>query len=44
MSYVYQKCKKKKKLRVTDFISERLENYPDQFEILAHAIQHGLQL
>ena len=36
--------KKKKKLGVTDFVSEikRVESYPD-FEKLAHVIQHGLQ-
>jgi len=36
--------KKKKKLGVTDFVSQikRVENYPD-FEKLAHVIQHGLQ-
>jgi len=43
MSYLCQKCKKKK-LGFTDFVSEimRVENYPD-CEILAHVIQHGLQ-
>jgi len=36
--------KKKKKLGVTDFVSEikRVENYPD-FEKLPHVIEHGLQ-
>ena len=43
MSFLYQNCKKKK-LGVTDFVSElkRVENYPDS-EKLAHVIQHGLQ-
>ena len=43
MSYLFQKCEKKK-LGVTDFVSEikRVESYPD-FEKLAHVIQHGLQ-
>ena len=43
MSYLCQKCKKKK-LGVTDFVSEikRVENYHD-FEKLAPVIQHGLQ-
>ena len=38
------KMQKKKKLGVTDFVSEimRVESYPD-CEILAHVIQHGLQ-
>ena len=43
MCYLCQKCKnkkkQKKKLGVTDFVSEikRVENYPD-FEKLAHVI------
>ena len=39
-----QKKKKKKKIGVTDFISEIkcMENYP-KFEKLVHVIQHGLQ-
>jgi len=43
MSYLCQKCQKKK-LGVTDFISEIkcVENYPD-FEKLVHVIQHDLQ-
>jgi len=43
MSYLCQKCKKKK-LRVTVFVSDikRVENYPD-FDKLAHVDQHGLQ-
>jgi len=43
MNYLCQK-RKKKKLRVTDFVSEikGVENYPD-FEKLAHVIRHGLQ-
>ena len=38
-----EKQKEKKKMSVTDFVSEikRVENYPD-FEKLAHVIQHGL--
>ena len=44
MSYLCQKCKKKK-MGVTHFVSEikRVENYPD-FEKLTHVIQHGLQV
>ena len=45
MSYLCQKCKKKKKkLGVTDFVSEtkRVENYPD-LEKLARLIQHGVR-
>ena len=45
MSYLCQKSKKKKKkLGVTDFVSEIkcVGNYAD-FEKLAHVIQHGLQ-
>jgi len=43
MSYLCEKCKKKK-LGVTKFVSEKkhVENSPD-FEKLAHVIQHGLQ-
>ena len=43
MSYLCQKCKKKK-MGVIVFISEikSAGNYPD-FEKLAHVIQHGLQ-
>jgi len=45
MSYLCQKCKKKKKeLGVTNLVSDvkHEENCPD-FEKLAHIIQHGLQ-
>ena len=44
MSYLCQKCKKKKKLGVTAFVSEikRVVNYTD-FEKLSHIIEHGLQ-
>ena len=47
MSYLRQKCKKKKQKKkemgVTDFVSEikRVENCPD-FEKLLPVIQHGL--
>jgi len=43
MSYLCQKCKKKK-LGVTVFVSDirRVENYPD-FDNSAHVIQYGLQ-
>ena len=43
MSYLCQKCKKKKKnwgLPTSEI--KRVESYPD-FETLTHAIQHGLQ-
>ena len=44
MSYLCQKCKKKKKMRVTVFVSEikRVVNYTD-FEKLSHIIEHVLQ-
>ena len=44
MSYLCQKCKKKKKMGVTVFVSEikRVVNYTD-FEKLSHIIEHGLQ-
>ena len=45
MSYLCQKCKKKKKkIGVTVFVSEikRVVNYTD-FEKLSHIIEHGLQ-
>ena len=43
MSYLCQKCKKKK-LGVTVFVSgiKRVVNYTD-FEKLSHIIEHGLQ-
>ena len=42
MSYLCQKCKKKRGVTVVVSDIKRVENYPD-FDKLAHVIQYGLQ-